>query len=181
MVGALRGMTEAGVYAGAAVRPHISTLHAEADRRAMQRAVATASCWATILAVGTCGVLIPTRGMVLQQFGEEFARGGSALLALSLANLVAGSTAVVHAVMNMTDHQRATMRISAVCLALKLPLSFAATSLWGVTGAAVVSGGVLAANCLWSWGYVRRTMGIDGTVLGRFRRRDAANRPRQVG
>ena len=146
----------------------------------MQRAVTTASGWATILAIGTFSVLIPTRGMLLQQFGEEFVRGGSAVLALALGHLVAASTAVAHSVMNMTDHQRATMRITAACLALKLPLSLAATSRWGVAGAAVVSAGMLAANCIWSWHYVHRTVGIDGTVLGPFRRRNHANRTQGV-
>ena len=70
--------------------------------------------------------------------------------------------------MNMTDHQRANMRITATCLALKLPLSIVAISRWGFTGAAAVSGGMLAFSCLWSWSYVHRALGIDGTVFSWF-------------
>ena len=186
LVGTLLGATEAGIYAianrlaelirfgthasQATVRPYISTFHAEANNPAMQRAVTTASTWATLFAVATCGALIPFRTTLLQQFGEEFLLGSSVLLVLSLGNLVAAGTAVVHSVMNMTDHQHASMRISAACLAVKLPLSLLSISHWGITGAAVVSSSVTAVGCLWSWGYVRRTLDIDGSVFSWFRR-----------
>ena len=149
--------------------PYISALHAETDRLAMQRAVATASAWATVFAVAACAVVIPARALLLRQFGDDFLFGASALAILSLGYLVNAGTAVVHAVMNMTDRQRANLRISAVCLAVKAPLSFWAISGWGVTGAAIVSAGMMAASCLWGWRYVQRNLGIDGTVFGWFR------------
>jgi len=185
LVGAMLGMAEAGVYtivnrlaelivfgtnaSQAAVRPYIAALHAEGNEKAMQRVVMTASSWGTLFAVVTCGCLIPARALLLRQFGEEYLSGASALIALALGNLVAACTAIAHAVMNMTDHQRANMRITAVCLALRVPLSVVAVSRWGFTGAAAVSGGMLAVSCLWSWSYVRRALGVDGTVLGWFR------------
>ena len=184
LVGAMLGVAEAGVYAivnrlaeliafgtnasQAAVRPYIAALHAEGDRDAMQRIVTTASSWGTLFAVVTCGALIPSRALLLRQFGEEYLLGASVLLPLSLGYLVAACTAVVHSVMNMSDHQSANMRITATCLAVKLPLSGVAISRWGVTGAAVVSGGMLAFSCLWSWRYVHRNLGIDGTVFSWF-------------
>ena len=150
LVGAMLGMAEAGVYAivkrlaeliafgtnasQAAVRPYIATLHAEGDREAMQRVVTTASSWGTLFAIVTCGALIPARALLLRQFGDEYLPGASALIALSLGYLVNACTAIAHAVMNMTDHQRANMRITAICLALKLPLSVVAISHWGFTG-----------------------------------------------
>ena len=185
LVGTMLGMAEAGVYAIAnriaelitfgtnasqtAVRPYISEFHAEGNRPAMQRVVATASVWASVFAVAACGIVIPARALLLQQFGDKFLLGASALAILSLGYLVSAGTAVVHAVMNMTDRQRANLRISAVCLAVKAPLSFWAISGWGVTGAAVVSAGMMALSCLWSWHYVRRNLGIDGTVFSWFR------------
>ena len=185
LVGTMLGMAEAGVYAianrlaelivfgtnasQATVRPYIAALHAEGNREAMQRAVTTASSWGTLFAVVTCGALIPARALLLRQFGDEFLLGGTALAILSLGYLVSAGTAVVHAVMNMTDRQRANLRISAVCLAVKAPLSFWAISGWGVTGAAVVSASIMALSCLWSWHYVRRNLGIDGTVFSWFR------------
>ena len=184
LVGAMLGMAEAGVYAivkrlaeliafgtnasQAAVRPYIAALHAEGDREAMQRVVTTASSWGTLFAIVACGALIPARALLLRQFGDEYVPGASALIALSLGYLVNACTALAHAVMNMTDHQRANMRITATCLALKLPLSVVAISHWGFTGAAAVSGGMLAFSCLWSWSYVHRALGIDGTVFSWF-------------
>ena len=186
LVGAMLGMAEAGVYAivnrlaeliafgtnasQAAVRPYIAALHAEGNRAAIQRAVTIASSWGTLFAIIACGALIPARALLLRQFGEEYLAGASALIALALGNLVAACTAIVHAVMNMTDHQRAKMRITAVCLVLKLPLSAVAIARWDLAGAAAVSGGMLALDCLWSLSYARRTLGIDGTVFSWFRR-----------
>ena len=185
LVGAMLGMAEAGVYAianriaelvafgtnasQAVVRPYISAFHAETNRPALQRAVATASAWGTLFAVVTCGVLIPARALFLRQFGGEFVRGSPALFVLSLGYLVNACTAMVHAVMNMTDHQRANLRISAACLAVKAPLTFWAISGWGITGAAAASAGMLSLGCLWSWFYVRRNLGIHGTVFSWFR------------
>ena len=182
LLGGIVGMTEAGVYAvanriaelivfgvhasQAAARPHIAASYAHEDRQGMQRAVTAASVWATVFAVATCCVLIPTRSIVLRQFGEEFVAGSAVILVLSAGYFVTACTAVVHAVMNMTDQQRANMTITAVMLAVKLPLSYAAIAFGGMIGAAVVSSSVMAAGCLWSWHHVRRTLGVHGTVLG---------------
>ena len=73
--------------------------------------------------------------------------------------------------MNMTDHQRANMRITAVVLGAKIPLSSLAIAYGGMTGAAIVSSILMAAGCLWSWRHVRRVLDIDGTVLSLASRR----------
>ncbi len=187
LLGALVGLTEAGVYAvaqrlaelvtfgnsasQAAVRPYIAASHARGDSGGLQRAVTAASVWATVFAVATCCVLIPARGFLLSQFGDEFAGGGAIVPILAAGYLVNACTAVVHAVMNMTDHQQANMRITAVMLAVKLPLMSLAIGQAGMTGAALASSGVMAAGCLWSWYYVRRTLNIDGTVFALATRR----------
>ena len=181
LLGGFLGMTEAGVYAVAnriaeliafgthasqvAVRPHIAASHARGDKQAMQRAVTAASRWAMVFAVAACCLLIPTGSFLLRRFGEEFAQGGAVLLILSAGYFVTACTAVVHAVMNMTDHQRANMRITAVMLGVKLPLIGLAIAHAGMVGAAIVSSGLMAIGCLWSWRYVRRTLQIEGTIF----------------
>ena len=181
LVGVLLGMAEAGVYgianrlaeliafgthaSQATARPHIAAADARGDRQALQRAVTAASTWATVFALVTCCALIPARSILLRQFGEEFVGGSTVLLILAAGYLVSACTAMVHAVMNMTDHQRANMRITAVMLAVKAPLSYLAIMQAGMIGAAIVSSGVTAFGCLWGWSYVRRVLGIDGTAL----------------
>ena len=181
LVGALVGMAEAGVYGIAnrlaeliafgthagqtTARPRIAAAWTRGDRPALQRAATAASTWATVFAVVTCCALIPARSILLRQFGEEFVRGGGVLVILAAGHLLSACTAVVHAVMNMTVHQRANMRITAVMLGAKVALSYPAIIWGGMTGAAIASSGVTAFGCLWCWRYVRRVLGIDPTVF----------------
>ncbi len=191
LVGAFLGMREAGVYvvanrlaeliafgthaSQAAARPHIAAAHARGDRRALQQAVAAASAWATAFAAAACCVLVPARSVLLRQFGDEFVAGGTVLLVLAAGHLVSACTAVVHGVMNMTDHQRANLRITAVTLAVKAPSSCLAVACGGAVGAAAVTSAATAVACLWARRHVRRALGIDATVLGLARLR----RPRR--
>ena len=187
LLGALGGMAGAGIYAvanrcaelivfgatasQAAARPTIAAAHAAADRRAVQRTVTAAAGWAALFAVAACCALIPARSSLLRQFGEEFVDGSPALLILAAGHFVTACTALVDSVMNMTDRQRANARITTAVLALKLPLICLAIPRWGIVGAAAASSGSMIIGRLWSWTYLRRTLGIDGTVLGWLRDR----------
>ena len=187
LLGALGGMAGAGIYAvanrcaelivfgasasQAAARPYIAAAHAGADRPALQRTVTAAAGWATLFAIAACCVLVPARSILLRQFGDEFVAGSTALLILAAGYFVTACTALVDSVMNMTDRQRANARITAAVLALKLPLICLAIPHWGIVGAAAASSGSMIVGRLWSWTYVRRTLDIDGTVLGWLGRR----------
>ena len=108
---------------------------------------------------------------LLGLFGGEFVRGAPVLLILAAGYLVAAGTALVDSAMNMTGHQLMSARITAAVLALKLPLLLLAIPSWGMEGAAAVTATTTILGRLCSWGYARRTLGIEGTVLGWFRGR----------
>ena len=194
LVGALLGMAEAGVFAVAsrlaelivfgahasqvAARPHIAESHARSDTRAVRKAVTVAATWATVFAAGVGLILMAARVPVLEVFGAEFVAGAGVLVILATANLVAASTALVDSVLVMTGHERVNVRITAVILALKLPLMWMAIASWGVEGAALAVVATTVLGRLWGWAYVRRRLGVDGTVLGWLhRRRPGAARP----
>ena len=190
LLGIFAGMADAGIYAVAnrlaelivfgahasqvAARPQIAESNAAADPQAVQRAVTTAARWATVFAAAVCCVLIPARTILLGLFGAEFVRGAPVLLILAAGYLVRACTALVDSVMNMTGHQLVSARIAAAVLALKLPLMCVAIAYWGILGAAIAAAVSMMIGRLWSWTYVRRTLGIEGTVLGSF----PARRPR---
>ena len=187
LVGAFAGMADAGIYAVAsrlaelivfgahasqmAARPRIAESSAAGDPQAVQRAVTMAARWATLFAAIVCCVLIPARTHLLELFGAEFVRGAPVLLILSAGYLVAACTALVDSVMNMTGHQVVNARITAAVLALKLPLMWVAIAAWGIEGAALAAAATTIVGRLWGWVYVRRTLDIEGTVLGWFRSR----------
>ena len=185
LVGALLGMVEAGIYAVAgrlaelivfgahasqvAARPHIAESHVRNDARAVQGAVTVAAAWATLFGGGASLLLIAARTPLLGLFGPGFVAGGAVLVILAIANLVAASTALVDSILNMTGHELMTARITAAVLALKLPLLWIAIQSWGIEGAALAAASTTILGRLWGWVYVRRRLGMDGTVLGWFR------------
>ena len=91
LVGTLRGMTEAGIYAvanrttelivfganagQAAVRPYVSAFHAGGRKTELQRTVTTASWAGAAFAAPVCAVLLFWGPEVLGLFGSEFAEG----------------------------------------------------------------------------------------------------------
>ena len=187
LVGALLGMAEAGVFSVAtrlaelivfgahasqvAARPHIAESHARSDTRGIQGVVGLAAAWATLFAIGVGLVLISGRVPVLEVFGAEFVAGAAVLVILATANLVAASTALVDSVLVMTGHELVNARITAVVLALKLPLMWMAIVSWGIEGAALAVAVATILGRLWGWAYVRRRLGVDGSVLGWFHHR----------
>ena len=183
LVGTLRGMTEAGMYAvanrttelivfganagQAAVRPYVSAFHASGRKSDLQRAVTTASRAGAAFALPVCGVLLFCGPEVLSLFGNEFAEGAPAAAILAIGYFFVACACMVDTVMSMADLQRANTKVLAASLVLKVPLSYAAISRHGIIGAAAVSSALMVIRYLANLYVVRRTLGIEGSVFRR--------------
>ena len=103
-------------------------------------------------------------------FGDKFVTGSRVLLILTAGYLATACTALLDSLMNMTGHHAANARITAAVLVLKLPPVCFAVACWGIAGAAFASAAATIIGRRWNWTYVRRTLDIDGTILGWFHR-----------
>jgi O-antigen/teichoic acid export membrane protein len=185
LLAAFTGMAEVGIYAVArrlaeliafgagavqtTARPLLAERHGRGDRRGVQRAASVAAGWAALFAGAACCVLIPARTPLLGLFGPEFVRGAAVLLVLAAGQLVIACTAVVDSLLIATGRERPFARITLAVFLLKLPLIWLAIAWWGVVGAALAESASVVVGRLWGWAYARRTLDMDGSVLGWFR------------
>ena len=181
LVGTLRGMTEAGIYAvanrttelivfganagQAAVRPYVSAFHAGGRKSELQRAVTTASRAGAAFAAPVCGVLLFWGPEVLGLFGNEFAEGAPAAAVLAIGYFFVACACTADTVMSMADLQRANTKVLAASLVLKVPLSYAAISRHGVMGAAAVSSTLMVMRYLANLHVVRRTLALEASAF----------------
>ena len=185
LIGAFAGMAEVGIYAVASrlaqliafganaaqatARPLLAERHGRGDRRGVQRATSLAAGWAALFAGAACCFLVPARTLLLGLFGPEFVRGAGVLLILAAGQLVLACTAAVDSLLIATGRERPFARITFAVFLLKLPLIWLAIVSWGVVGAALTESVSLVVGRLWGWAYARRTLDMDGSVLGWFR------------
>lgn len=151
-----------GLMAGNAIGgPLIAELQAQGDLQALQRTVRLACRISTGVALGVGALLICGRGLALDAFGEAFQAGSTLVLILGAGQFVNAVTGPVGPLLTMTGHQNVNLRISVVMALLNVGLSYPATALWGMAGAAAVTGTLVAVRNVWSWWEVRLRLGIS--------------------
>jgi O-antigen/teichoic acid export membrane protein len=184
MLAILRGNESAGIYFAAsrgaelvafslvvvsmAIQPTIARLFASGDSIRMQR-VATLAARASAGAALPVAMVMIFAGEPLMKvvFGEAFGRGAIALAILSgahLINAVMGSAIVL---LNMTGHERDTLKAVSVGVLVNVALNFLFIPRWDIAGAAMATGVSLVAwNALLVF-QVHRRLGLVGTAFGK--------------
>ncbi len=103
---------------------------------------------------------------VLRLFGEEFTAGFTALVILTVGQMVNAGAGSVGLLLQMTGHERDVAVGLAIALAMNLALNLALIPVWGVNGAALgATANVILLNVLLAV-QVRRKLGIGPTVFG---------------
>jgi O-antigen/teichoic acid export membrane protein len=176
LIGALRSVKEAGVYAAStryltmaamaavAIRqvlaPKLSELLA---RRSTERAAAsfqTTTCWMVALNWPIYLALLTFGPALLQLFGRDFAGGAVVLVVLSATMLLATAVGPVDVVLLMGGRSSWNLLNTLVSLAANLALSFALTPRYGLAGAAVAFAVGILLNNLLPLVQVWRSMGL---------------------
>lgn len=183
MLGALADSSAAGVYhvasrlaqlaalllvaANVVVAPRAAQLHRAGDRAGLQRLLTHSARLTTVAALVVLAATLPGGAALLDLFGPGFAAGAPALTVCALAqlaNVACGSVAVVLA---MTGRQRALLLGVTLGAGVNLVLNALLIPACGMLGAALAT---LASTAVWNgvlaW-QVRRSLGVDPTVLGR--------------
>jgi O-antigen/teichoic acid export membrane protein len=155
-----------GLMAGNTIcGPLIAELQAQSDLGTLQATVRLACRISTGVALAVGGLLVLARSLALDAFGEAFQAGSMLVLILAAGQFVNAVTGPVGPLLTMTGHQNIILRITLVIAALNVGLSYPATALWGMEGAAAVTGVLVAVRNLWSWWEVRRNLGISALPL----------------
>jgi len=183
LLGALMGAEAVGIYrpvssivaligfgltsVNMALAPVVASLHAKGELVRLQRLITAATRATTVFALPTTAGLILGGRWILRIFGRTFTRGATALVILSLGQLVNAGMGSVGLILTMTGHERDTAKGLAVAVGLNIVLNLALIPSFGIEGAAaattmsLVTWNVLLALYVW------RRLGIQTTAIGR--------------
>lgn len=181
VVGALAGPTEAGLYHAAArtaslmavvlamtnavAAPQFSTLHAQGDRPALQALTTVMTRWGFWSSVALAFGLILLAEPLLALFGRAFVAARLVLAILAIGQLVNTGAGPVAALLSMTGHHAARLRVAAWMVAANLVLTVTGVLALGLIGAALAAAAIMVAQNVWLHRIVRKELGIDASIL----------------
>ncbi|MBK8006878.1 MAG: oligosaccharide flippase family protein, partial [Gemmatimonadetes bacterium] len=183
MLGAMRGTTDAGIYAVASqlatvitfaimaanayVAPTIAGLHAQGRRADLQRMLTLASRGVLAYAVPVVLGLVVLGAWVLGLYGAAFRAGHVPLLVLCVGQLTIALCGSVGFLLTMTGHEQVATKVIGGSALLNVVLNLALIPRLGLTGAAIATTIATAMRSLVLSLYVRRLLGYDATAFGR--------------
>ena len=148
------------------LHPYIAGLYAERDFQKLQ-ALATNSARAILLfALPPVFVFVFFGEWALRViFGDDYTAASLALAILCLGQLVNAAMGSVGALLNMTGHERDTMRGMAIALGINIVLNLVLIPLFGIAGAAAATAASFVVWNILLWRSVWVRLGIRSTAL----------------
>jgi O-antigen/teichoic acid export membrane protein len=152
-----------------ALAPTFAQLYAEKNQKGLQRA-ATQGARAILAGALPLTVFFIVWGdKFLALFGHEYVAAHTALIVLSLGQLINAATGSVGLLLLMTDYQRENMLVNGLSLGVHLALNFLLVPRWGIEGAAVAGAVAIGVNNLVEMWIVWHYMRLHTTALGVIR------------
>lgn len=155
--------------------PRIAEIHAAGNTADLQKFVSDVirlMFWPSLLAAVALAGLGP---FVLSLFGQGFAAAYPAMLVVLAGLVLRAATGPVEYLLNMTGHQRDTLRVYALAAAANVALNLLLIPAFGIVGAAVATyAAMLGANAA-LYRLVRKRLGVSAFILP-LRRAGAAPR-----
>lgn len=182
LLGVLRSDAEVGIYKVAVqggtlvafgvtvlnvvVAPHFARRHARGERAALQRLVLRTSRVATLLALPMAALFVLAGGPILGLvFGAPYRDGAAALALLSIGYLLSALWGPVATVLNMTGHERETLKGVSAAALVNVLLNIMLIPRFGMNGAAFSTLAVMLGWNLYLWHRVNRVVGIETFAL----------------
>jgi O-antigen/teichoic acid export membrane protein len=144
--------------------PHIAHLYSTGDMKRLQKMITRSS--QAVLAVAVPAVLVVVlfgQFLIGTLFGEEFSSAYVPLVILALGQLVNAGTGSVASLLNMTGHERDTLRSIMIAVVVNIALNFSLTPIWGIVGAATATATTVIVWNLTMWRAVYRRIGINAS------------------
>lgn len=182
MLGLLRSDAEVGVYrvvvqmatlvvfglhaVNQVTQPQFARLYEQGDRQRMQSlATRTARAVTGLALIPVTLFIVFGAPLLATVFGTDYAPGATPLAILALGQLFNAAMGSVGMILNMTGHERDTMRGLGVAAVANVILNLMLIPLYGATGAAAATAVTLVVwNSVLVWTVYRRT-GVVSTAL----------------
>lgn len=183
MLGALRENQEVGVYrvviqvatlvafglqaANQLLQPYFARLYAQGNLVQLQRLV-TASARIILLLALPPALLLFFWGqpLLILLFGGPYAVGATAMTIIVAGQLTNAAFGSVGILLNMTGHERDTVRGVAIAAITNIILNALLIPYFGMNGAAFATAITLLIWNLILWLYVRKRLAIESTAIG---------------
>jgi O-antigen/teichoic acid export membrane protein len=154
------------------LHPHFARIYKIQDMQKLQRLVTVSSRGILSLAVPPALILVFFGGPMLEWvFGDQYRSGALALSILVIGQLASAAFGSVGALLNMTGHERDTVRGLGVSIVVNILLNFILIPLWGMEGAAIATSSSLL---IWNFilrNAVRKRLSIESSALGNRKRK----------
>ncbi|HEX8534350.1 MAG TPA: oligosaccharide flippase family protein [Allosphingosinicella sp.] len=147
--------------------PMIATAYRRRDFDELSRIAKVNARLAFLFSLAMAAFLAAIGGFALRAFGDGFDAAYPALLILLGGGLISAFTGSVGYLMTMTGRQNSALLSACAALAANLVLNVTLISRLGIIGSAVAATSSVFVYNLLMWIHVRRTMGIDASVVAR--------------
>jgi O-antigen/teichoic acid export membrane protein len=180
-IGTLRGAKETGVFAIASrlsdlegyllfamnvvLAPMISKLYAEKNLPALQKIISGSLRFGFVFSLPLIAGFLFFPSYFLGLFGDEFGEGRTALILLTISQLINFATGSVGYLLTMTGHQKTALQLLIACAVITTALAWWLIPLLGINGAAIAAA---ANNVLLNVSMavaVYRKTGINSTLI----------------
>jgi O-antigen/teichoic acid export membrane protein len=182
MLGLLRSEAETGIYRivvqmtnliifglsaiNLLLHPYFSRFYAQSDHKKLQQLVTTSARVILLIAIPFVLVFIFKGEQLLSfLFGEEYSAGYDALLILSIGQLANVGFGSVGALLNMTGHEKDTMRGMIIAALVNFFLNIILIPRYGMNGAALATA---ISFIIWNamlWHLVKKRLGIESSAF----------------
>jgi O-antigen/teichoic acid export membrane protein len=153
------------------LHPHFARIYTARDMPKLQRLVTLSARGILILALPPALILVFFGGLLMEWiFGYQYKSGALALSILVIGQLANAAFGSVGALLNMTGHERDTVRGLGIAISVNILLNLILIPLWGMEGAAIAT-----STSLLIWNFILRKavwrrLSIESSALG-YRKR----------
>ncbi|XKF14810.1 flippase [Halomonas sp. BLK-85] len=154
------------------LHPHFARIYTVRDMQKLQRLVTLSARGILMLALPPALILVFFGGPLMEWvFGYQYKSGALALSILVIGQLANAAFGSVGALLNMTGHERDTVRGLSIAISVNILLNFILIPLWGMEGAAIAT-----STSFIIWNFILRKavlkrLSIESSALGYSKRK----------
>lgn len=131
---------------------NISSLHHKGDSKTLAEMYKFITKWVVFVNLMIFGIILIFSSDIMHLFGSDFMSGASALIFISMGQVVNSATGSVGVINTMTGHPHYEIYICIIVVIISIVLNYVITPIYGISGTAFVSFIVLTLSNLLKFG-----------------------------